>query len=73
MISQRLIVFEGVPSKNGVANAPTGMKNGMNKFLSNLDITFRRDEETKRPRVNNYMSRLDREQKEKGDYYYLEE
>ncbi|MCL2550107.1 MAG: ribosome biogenesis/translation initiation ATPase RLI [Methanimicrococcus sp.] len=72
MISQRLIVFEGVPSKNGVANAPTGMKNGMNKFLSNLDITFRRDEETKRPRVNNYMSRLDREQKEKGDYYYLE-
>lgn len=72
MISQRLIVFEGDPSKCGVANAPTSMKNGMNKFLSNLDITFRRDEETKRPRVNNYMSRLDREQKEKGDYYYSE-
>ncbi|WNY28100.1 Vitamin B12 import ATP-binding protein BtuD [Methanimicrococcus stummii] len=73
MISQRLIVFEGEPSKSGVANAPTNMKDGMNKFLSNLDITFRRDEETKRPRVNNYDSRLDREQKEKGEYYYLEE
>ena len=73
MISQRLIVFEGEPSKSGLANAPTSMKKGMNKFLSNLDITFRRDEETKRPRVNNYASRLDREQKEKGDYYYSEE
>ncbi|MBZ3935162.1 ribosome biogenesis/translation initiation ATPase RLI [Methanimicrococcus blatticola] len=73
MISQRLIVFEGEPSKSGLANAPTNMKNGMNKFLSNLDITFRRDEETKRPRVNNNMSRLDREQKEKGEYYYSEE
>jgi ATP-binding cassette subfamily E protein 1 len=73
MVSQRLIVFEGEPSKHGIANAPTSMKNGMNKFLSNLDITFRRDEETKRPRVNNSMSRLDREQKEKGEYYYLEE
>ena len=73
MISQRLIVFEGEPSKSGLANAPTSMKKGMNKFLSNLDITFRRDEETKRPRVNNYASRLDREQKEKGDYYYSED
>ncbi|WNY25951.1 ribosome biogenesis/translation initiation ATPase RLI [Methanolapillus millepedarum] len=73
MISQRLIVFEGEPSKNGIANAPTTMKKGMNKFLSNLDITFRRDEETKRPRVNNYDSRLDREQKEKGEYYYTGE
>lgn len=73
MISQRLIVFEGEPSVSGIANAPTNMKDGMNKFLSNLDITFRRDEETKRPRVNNNMSRLDREQKEKGEYYYSEE
>ncbi|MDV0447768.1 Vitamin B12 import ATP-binding protein BtuD [Methanosarcinaceae archaeon Ag5] len=73
MISQRLIVFEGEPSKSGIANAPTTMKKGMNKFLSNLDITFRRDEETKRPRVNNYDSRLDREQKEKGEYYYTGE
>lgn len=73
MISQRLIVFEGEPSKSGIANAPMNMKNGMNKFLSNLDITFRRDEETKRPRVNNNMSLLDREQKEKGEYYYSEE
>ena len=38
--------------------------------LKNLGITFRRDEETRRPRVNNLGSRLDREQKESGNYYY---
>ena len=42
----------------------------MNLFLKNLDITFRRDEETRRPRVNKPGSRLDREQKAAGEYYY---
>jgi ATP-binding cassette subfamily E protein 1 len=42
----------------------------MNRFLKNLDITFRRDEETKRPRINKPGSRLDREQKASGEYYY---
>jgi ATP-binding cassette subfamily E protein 1 len=46
------------------------MESGMNRFLKNLGITFRRDEETRRPRVNNLGSRLDREQKESGNYYY---
>ncbi|MFC7193921.1 hypothetical protein ACFQL4_03510 [Halosimplex aquaticum] len=42
----------------------------MNAFLSSLDITFRRDEGTGRPRVNDPGSRLDREQKADGEYYY---
>jgi len=42
----------------------------MNMFLENLNITFRRDEETRRPRVNKNQSKLDREQKSKGEYYY---
>jgi ATP-binding cassette subfamily E protein 1 len=46
------------------------MQKGMNKFLSNLDITFRRDEDTSRPRVNKKDSHLDRLQKSKGEYYY---
>ncbi|MCQ1536227.1 ribosome biogenesis/translation initiation ATPase RLI [Methanosarcina sp. KYL-1] len=70
MLSQRLLVFEGKPSVYGEAHGPFNMKDGMNKFLKNLSITFRRDEETRRPRVNNLGSRLDREQKESGDYYY---
>lgn len=70
MISDRLIVFDGEPGKKGRASKPTNMRDGMNRFLSNLGISFRRDEETKRPRVNKLNSRLDREQKREGEYYY---
>jgi ATP-binding cassette subfamily E protein 1 len=45
----------------------------MNRFLSDVGITFRRDKETKRPRVNKYDSFLDRKQKEMGEYYYLKD
>ena len=70
MVSDRLMVFQGEPGKRGIARKPMGMREGMNTFLSDLGITFRRDEETKRPRVNKLGSRLDREQKAKGEYYY---
>lgn len=70
MISDRLIVFEGEPGRKGIARRAMSMRDGMNRFLSNLGITFRRDEDTKRPRVNKLNSRLDREQKRKGEYYY---
>ncbi len=70
MLSERLIVFEGEPAVYGKAHNPSSMQDGMNKFLANLDITFRRDEDTSRPRVNKQDSRLDREQKAKGEYYY---
>ncbi|MDO9516756.1 MAG: ribosome biogenesis/translation initiation ATPase RLI [Methanosarcinaceae archaeon] len=70
MLSERLIVFEGEPAVHGEAHEPMGMQDGMNKFLANLGITFRRDEDTTRPRVNKVGSRLDREQKLKGEYYY---
>ncbi|MCD4702723.1 MAG: ribosome biogenesis/translation initiation ATPase RLI [Methanosarcinaceae archaeon] len=70
MLSERLIVFEGEPAVYGEAHLPTSMQAGMNHFLSNLDITFRRDEDTSRPRVNKKGSHLDREQKSKGEYYY---
>ena len=71
MLSSRLIVFDGIPSINGHATKPMSMKDGMNKFLKTLDITFRRDEDTKRPRINNYLSRLDRKQKQNNNYYYI--
>jgi ATP-binding cassette subfamily E protein 1 len=70
MISDRLIVFWGEPGRIGRSSKPLSMKEGMNRFLANLGITFRRDEETKRPRVNKLNSRLDREQKSVGEYYY---
>jgi len=69
-VSDRLIVFSGVPAKSGTSSAPMPMLEGMNAFLGEMGITFRRDKSTGRPRVNKLGSRLDREQKEKGAYYY---
>ncbi len=73
MISDRLLVFEGTPTTHGQVFGPFEMREGMNRFLRGLEITFRRDEETKRPRVNKPESKLDREQKAKGEYYYAME
>ena len=70
LLSDRLLVFDGEPAQRGHAAPPQGMREGMNDFLSNLDITFRRDERTARPRINKPGSQLDREQKSQGEYYY---
>ncbi|VVB84836.1 Trehalose/maltose import ATP-binding protein MalK [uncultured archaeon] len=70
MLSDRLLVFEGQPTIKGEVHGPFNMRDGMNRFLKNIGITFRRDEETKRPRVNKLDSRLDRAQKAEGEYYY---
>ncbi|MGZ7043138.1 MAG: ribosome biogenesis/translation initiation ATPase RLI [Methanobacterium sp.] len=71
-ISDRAMVFNGEPGINGHATRPMDLRSAMNMFLSDVGITFRRDKETKRPRVNKLDSYLDREQKEKGEYYYLD-
>ena len=70
LLAERLMVFDGVPGYYGTAHTPLEMREGMNAFLKELGITFRRDEETRRPRVNKPESRLDRTQKEQGEYYY---
>jgi len=71
-IADRLIVFEGTPGEQGHAAPPQSMREGMNAFLSSLGVTFRRDDRTGRPRVNDPASRLDREQKSEGEYYYTD-
>ncbi|WP_178915848.1 ribosome biogenesis/translation initiation ATPase RLI [Natronomonas gomsonensis] len=70
LLSDRLQVFEGTPADHGHAGQPMGMREGMNTFLANLDVTFRRDERTGRPRINKPGSQKDREQKKAGEYYY---
>jgi len=69
MISERVLVFEGEPGREGTAAGPFAMRDGMNRFLNGLDVTFRRDQ-TGRPRINKPDSFLDREQKSRGEYYY---
>ncbi len=70
LISDALIVFSGKQGMRGESVGPLEMRGGMNVFLKNLGITFRRDEITKRPRINKEDSSLDREQKQSGEYYY---
>ena len=70
MVSQALMVFTGQPGKHGIGMGPFSLREGMNLFLKDLGITFRRDEESNRPRVNKLNSKLDRMQKEIGEYYY---
>lgn len=72
-VSDRAMVFHGQPGLEGHTTAPAALRDSMNRFLSDVGITFRRDKETKRPRVNKYDSFLDRKQKEMGEYYYLKE
>ncbi len=54
----------------GLGEGPFPMREGMNRLLRNIDITFRRDAETLRPRINQEGSALDREQRSAGEYYY---
>ncbi len=69
-LSDQIIVFEGVPAKKGDAKGPFAIEHGMNVFLHELDLTLRRDKDSRRPRINKPGSRLDREQKEEGRLYY---
>jgi len=69
-ISDRLMVFVGEPGVRGASTAILDMREGMNAFLKDVNVTFRRDPETGRPRANKSESRKDREQKSKGEYYY---
>ena len=69
-IADRLMVFSGESGVNGVANPPTSMRKGMNMFLKEMGVTFRRDSITRRPRVNKEGSKLDTFQKQIGEYYY---
>ena len=48
------------------------MVSGMNRFLKMMDITFRRDPNNFRPRINKHASRKDQEQKLTGDYFLVE-
>jgi ATP-binding cassette subfamily E protein 1 len=44
----------------------------MNKFLKQLEITFRRDPSNYRPRINKLESVKDREQKQAGTYFFAD-
>ncbi|MHA1983575.1 MAG: ribosome biogenesis/translation initiation ATPase RLI [Candidatus Hodarchaeales archaeon] len=71
VLSDRVLLFEGNPGVQGYTKGPYTKREGMNEFLKNLDITFRRDFDTGRARINKPGSKMDRDQRGLGEYYYL--
>jgi ATP-binding cassette, sub-family E, member 1 len=70
LMSDSMIIFEGESGKAGIATSPMPKSEAMNRFLKSLDMSFRRDEKSLRPRVNKIESRLDKDQKASGNFYY---
>lgn len=72
-LADRVIVYEGQPGVECTALAAESLLTGMNRFLKQLDVTFRRDEESYRPRINQKNSQMDVQQKKSGNYFVLNE
>lgn len=72
-LADRVIYYDGVVSVECTAHSPESLLSGMNKFLKQLNITFRRDSTNWRPRINKHDSIKDTEQKISGNYFFLEE
>lgn len=70
LISDTMVIFEGESGLRGHATSPMPKPEAMNRFLKSLEMTFRRDEHSLRPRVNKLESRLDKTQKTSGQFYY---
>jgi len=68
----KIVVFEKQNNNNiitSTASEPMNFASGINKFLQQLNITFRTDLTSKRPRINKINSTKDREQKQMNKYY----
>eukprot|EP00767_Chilomastix_cuspidata_P000483 gnl/Chilomastix_cuspidata/112.p1 GENE.gnl/Chilomastix_cuspidata/112~~gnl/Chilomastix_cuspidata/112.p1 ORF type:complete len:635 (+),score=349.09 gnl/Chilomastix_cuspidata/112:120-2024(+) len=68
-MADRIIVYSGRPGAECTAHAPQPLVKGMNQFLRDVSVTFRRDMTNLRPRINKIGSVKDREQKARGQYF----
>jgi len=69
-VADRIMVFSGTPGVQGFGSSPLAPPIAMNAMLKELNVTFRRDPKTGRPRMNKLGSYLDRYQKSIGEYFY---
>lgn len=72
-LADKVIYYDGEVGINCTAHSPESLLTGMNKFLQQLNITFRRDPTNWRPRINKMDSIKDAEQKLSGNYFFLED
>mmetsp|Transcript_44486 Transcript_44486/g.144410 ORF Transcript_44486/g.144410 Transcript_44486/m.144410 type:complete len:615 (+) Transcript_44486:118-1962(+) len=72
-LADRVVVYDGKPSIECTATSPQPLLSGMNTFLKQLEVTFRRDPENYRPRINKADSVKDSEQKASGNYFFMDD
>ena len=70
-LADTILIFEGIPGKSGKVDIPLKKEEGMNKILKILEITYRKDQETGRARINKPNSQKDIQQKKDNIYYEL--
>ncbi len=68
-ICSKSILFSGKGGVNGVTEEISSTSSAINNFLKKVSITMRRDPDTLRPRINTRGSRLDIEQRERGEFF----
>jgi ATP-binding cassette subfamily E protein 1 len=71
-LADRFIVFDGQPGVQCHASSPLGVTEGLNKFLSQLNITLRTGRNG-RPRINRAGSARDSEQKKQELFFSCDE
>jgi len=71
--NSKIIIFEEEKKEDVkrfcTITEPLDFEEGINKFLSSIDTTFRTDKVNRRPKINKYNSVLDKEQKMNNKYY----
>jgi ATP-binding cassette subfamily E protein 1 len=68
-MADQVIVFSHENGAQSVASSPMPSSEGFNQFLKLVNVTFRRDRLTYRPRINKPNSQTDQQQKASGQYY----
>jgi len=71
-LADRVVVYTGEPGVEATATSPQSLLTGMNQFLKQLEVTFRRDPVNFRPRINKKGSQKDAEQKASGNYFFYD-
>ncbi len=70
-LADRMLIFDGIPGSKGHVFGPCGRQEGMDRILKSLEVTYRKDKDSNRARINKPGSQLDKEQKSKGRYYFI--
>ena len=71
-ISDKVIVFSGIPGKLCRAESPKSLSEGINEFLKSINITIHKTSRTGRPRINKLNGQRDKQQKREGNYYLID-